>query len=576
MEPHGDLMTKRLHALTLLLTLTALLIGAANLFGQTPVAAADISYKSYITVNVADQAMTYVSALTHRYVGTDLRFLILRLDGTIAEFSIAGKGPGSTVNTTTGSWQVPSGVLNNFNSLNWDESKGKVWVTSAEDYTNIVRPTRISLLTLGANGTVSLDGQWSIAGVNAKRVYGGVLKVPTWAKATMGGDYIAGWGGYTSLVMQGGGASMGPSAVAIDDPTTYPSGSVLPVRKVVLDAYPNRGVRKTIPQNYFDGGDTRQNPNTPPTGPPVSSGQWLSPNAQGLGWWVWGDGPYNTGFFVDTPGRRGFGMVPSLCKGRCWYQTSTLAFDGRTAELHVWDVSKMGSSVTKAPDVMVELPFPDGSARVWGGNGPTGNIAGATFDPKTGTLYALGTVYGTNDYDARLFSVTIAGATGTAPPEPPVTAPATFTPWSDWTGTAEWSTCVGGTQSRPEQRTRTVLTPAVNLPQPTPADLLETRTASQACTVAPPPAPSYPAPVLSVKTCTVTQPALATSPDGTTGWTMQLKRNGVNFGTADTTAPYGPRTYSSLPPGTWAITATWTKAGQPTVTTVLGSVVCGG
>lgn len=575
-------MTKRLHALTLFLTLTAVLLGVANLFGQTsPVTAADVALSlDYWDVQTNGSDSTYGQALTHRYVGGDLRLLTLTVQGELHEISLAGKAPKSKVNTTTGKWDLGSlGVLDNFNGIAWDATKGKLWVTSAEDYTNVVRPSKISLVTLGANGSRALDGQWSISNVNAKRVYGGVQRIPTWAQATMGGGtYLVGWGGYTSLVMQGGGASMGPYAVAIDDPTQYPSGSVLPVRKVVLDAFPGRGVRKTIPINYFDSGDPRQNPSSPPTGPPVSTAQWLSPNPAGLGWFVWGDSYYNTGFFVDTPTKRGFGTVASLCKGRCWYQSSTLAFDGRQFELHVWDPMTMGTSVTKAPDLMLELLLPRGNTTVWGGNSPTGNVAGATFDATTGRLWMIGFPFGPDVYTGRLYYATIAGGAGTPPPPPPTPTPAVLSPWSAWTptGTGEWSACVGGSQSRTEQQTRTIVTHAVGMADPPATDLVQTRTASQACTVAPPPAPSYPVPVVTVKTCTVTQPALAASPDGTTGWTMQLQRNGLNFGTADTTAPYGPRTYSSLPPGTWAITAKWTKAGQPTVTTVLGSVVCGG
>ncbi len=547
-------------------------------WGQSaPVTAADVRYESFVNVNTNGNDTTYGQGLTHRYVAGELRFLTLANTGILHEFTTTGKAPGSMVNTTTASWDLGGlGILNNFNSINWEAGKNRLWVTSAEDYTNVVRPTSIALVTLGANGSRALIGRWSIAGVNAKRVYGGCLPVPAAAQATMGAPYVCGWGGYTSLVMQGGGASMGPFLVGIDEPTQYQTGAVLPVRKLILDAYPDRGVRKTIPQNYFDGGDVRQNPPSRPTVPPASSGQWLSPNAAGLGWWVWGDSPYNTGFFVTTSRGTMFGMIVSVCTGACWYQSSTLAFDGRAFELHLWDVAKLtGANRRQPPDLMVVLPLPDASAQVWGGNSPAGNIAGATLDPTSGKLYAYGAPFNTNPYDARLFTIAIAGVTS-APGPAPVPVPAVLSDWSAWTPTGEWTVCTGGTQTRPEERTRTIVTPAQHgAPAPTPADLLETRTASQACTV-PTPTPTYPSPTAVPNRCVLTQPALPASPDGTTGWVMQLQRNGVNFGTADSTAPYGPRTYASLPLGTFVITAVWTKPGQPTVTTVLGSVVCGG
>src|SRR5690606_14213038 len=130
-----------------------------------------------------------------------------------------------------------------------------------------------------------------------------------------------GWGGYTSLVAQGGGASIGPTMYAVPDPEAVGNGATVGAR-TILDAAHHRGVRKTIPTNYFDGGDPRRNPSTRPTQPPVPECDWLSPNADVLGWMVWGDSYYNTGTWIGTT----FAAVASLCKGACWYQSSTLAF----------------------------------------------------------------------------------------------------------------------------------------------------------------------------------------------------------------------------------------------------------
>lgn len=58
--------------------------------------------------------------------------------------------------------------------------------------------------------------------------------------------------------------------------------------------------------------------------------------------------------------------------------------------------------------------------------------------------------------------------------------------WSAWTPDGDWSTCVNGHQTRPEKRTRTVVTPAQNGGAACPYDT-ETRTVSRDCTVDPGP-----------------------------------------------------------------------------------------
>ncbi|MCC7045062.1 MAG: hypothetical protein IT183_14450 [Acidobacteria bacterium] len=357
----------------------------------------------------------------------------------------------------------------------------------------------MSLVQLNDDGTSTLLKRFFLA-VPQKRVYGGCQAVPASLVARLGGPYVCGWGGYTSLVMQGGNASIGPTMYAIPDPDTIADGATsVPVR-VVLDAanaQTNRGVRKTIPQNYFDGGDPRANPPTRPTSPPQSSGQWLSPNAQGLGWMVWGDSYYNTGVWIGET----FAAVASLCKGACWYQSSTLAFDGRQFELHTWAGSSLGTNILQRPTSMVELTPPIDPSRQGGGamgNRPVGNLAGATYDPVSGKLYVIG--WAMHDaYTARLYTYGV--GTGPTPPPPPPPPPAdpvdaVVSDWSAWAG-GDWSACSGGTQTRTETRTRTVITPASNGGS-TPA-LSETRTASQACTVTPPPPPPPTDPLVDIK-----------------------------------------------------------------------------
>jgi hypothetical protein len=438
------------------------------------------TYLGHYDVNIDGNNTTYMQGATHRYVNGELRFLTLALGGRLLEFQPPASY-GQRATTTTGSWQMPSGVLNNFNGIWFEEAKQRLWVTSAQDYTTTNHPAKVSIVSLGAGGSATLVKQFFLS-VPAKRVYGGCQAVPAALVAQLGGSYVCGWGGYTSLVAQGGGASMGPTMYAIPDPDTIAAGSTVTAR-TILDTVTSRGLRRTIPVNYFDGGDARQNPSSRPTVPPLTSGQWLSPNAQGLGWFVWGDSYYNTGAWVGTT----YVAIASLCKGACWYQSSTLHYDARQFELHQWNGAGLGSDPLKRPDSMVELTLPTPNTRVWPGNIPTGNIGGATFDATTGRYYLIGFPFN-GDYDGRVYVFQMAA--GTPPPPPPPPPPpadpvdAVVSDWSAWMG-GDWSACSSGTQTRTETRTRTVLTPAQN-GGATPA-LSETRTASQVCTVPPPP-----------------------------------------------------------------------------------------
>ena len=69
---------------------------------------------------------------------------------------------------------------------------------------------------------------------------------------------------------------------------------------------------------------------------------------------------------------------------------------------------------------------------------------------------------------------------------PPTPVDCVWGPWSAWTPTGDWSPCVNGTQSRTEQRTRTIETPASNGGLPCEGPTTETRSVSQACVVIPP------------------------------------------------------------------------------------------
>lgn len=394
--------------LTLIFTLTALV---APVSAQTLPA---LTYEGFYAVRTNGNDSTYMGGLTHRYVSGELRFLSLTHTGRLHEYRLPS-GFGQEQTGTTAQWDLSGlNALGDHRGLWFEQAKNRLWISSGPDYTTEYIPGRVTLVQLNADGTVTRLKQFHLS-VPGKRTYGGCNAVPAALVSQIGGAYVCGWGGYTSLVAQGGGASIGPTMYAIPDPDTIADGATVTVR-TVLDAASTRGVRASHPVNYFDGGDPRQNPPTRPTEPPLSTAAWLSPNSDGLGWMVWGDSYYNTGMWIGTT----FASVASLCQGACWYQSSTLAFDGRQFELHQWDGATLGSDPLKRPDRMTALTVPRGNAVVWGGNSPTGNLAGATYDATTGRVYAVGYPFGDTVYQGRLYQFAVGG---TAPPPEPTPTP---------------------------------------------------------------------------------------------------------------------------------------------------------
>lgn len=76
-----------------------------------------------------------------------------------------------------------------------------------------------------------------------------------------------------------------------------------------------------------------------------------------------------------------------------------------------------------------------------------------------------------------------------------------------------------------------------------------------------PPVSGAPSVSMATTQCKVTVSAV---PPTATGWKAQFKRDGVNLGNADATAPYERST--TLAPGSYSFSVVWTKTGAPTVT----------
>jgi hypothetical protein len=296
-----------------------------------------------------------------------------------------------------------------------------LWTLEAIDYTNVQRQVQIFTRTLNVNGTVSnVKGPVGISGIPDRRAFGGIQPVPAWFQTQYGvGPYAIGWGGYTSLLVQAGGASLGPTMYFIPDPAGYADNTEIPSNsfRIGMDCvsgtsgtdwylgsattHPSsfdRGIRVSPVTNYFDFNDPRQNPTTPPVAPP-SPGNWLSPAPDGYGRWVWGDTHLGTGCWIDGPNKQGFLLIPSLGAGVVYYGGSTLNFSSRAYEFHIYDPAKIGEAVQGTRpvwDVKPRALWPEtfaGLGNVWldGTGGSAGMINGATYDAVGGRLYVMGT-----------------------------------------------------------------------------------------------------------------------------------------------------------------------------------------
>jgi hypothetical protein len=372
----------------------------------------DFNLLGYYDIQTNGNDTTYMRALSHRYVNGQVRFLSLTNSGVLHEFALPSAF-GQVATATTATWNISS-VCNDFTGIWWEEAKQRLWVTSSVDYGNGDQyyPTRISTLTLGAGGVVSNVKTVSLQGINSKRVYGGVVPVPAWFQSQYGvGPYAVGFGGYTSLLLQTSPPSLGPELICIPDIANYGNGAEIPSSafRVLLDAAPGtRGVRRTYPINYFDGGDPRPNPSSPPTDPPLSTADWLSPAPDGVGWMVWGDSYYNNAVWINGANKQGFVAIAALGKGKCWYQESTLHFDDRQFELHIWDAASLTRGPATRPTSMTELIIPRGIVpQPWDGDVPTANISGVTFDANASRLYAVGYPLGSDVFTGRLYTYSV-------------------------------------------------------------------------------------------------------------------------------------------------------------------------
>jgi hypothetical protein len=379
----------------------------------------DFVYQGYYIVqrdgnynNMAE--LNYGQGFTHRYVSGQLRFLTYSFFGNVQgggdhliEFAPPAGGLGGTITNRTNHWADIFGstgmAFGNgvWGGLWYEQSQERLWTTWAVDYpddTMLSWTKTFVVRTLNSDGTVSnVQGPWGLQGIGQRRIYGGVVAIPSWFQSTYGAAaYGAGWGGYSSRMAQGLSAALGPTFYTFPEPTGYPVGDIpTSAFKTIMDHgdgiygadwYPNgsptsfdRGVRNTDVDNDYD------------------APYWQSPAPDGLGRWTWGDSNWNTGCWIETPTKQGFILIPKLCNGRTWYETSTLHCERQSAEIQVYDPNLLGQVTqgTRAKwntyptnrweitSTLAPLGFNYGRS----GNGPDGGPAGASYDSTTQTLY---------------------------------------------------------------------------------------------------------------------------------------------------------------------------------------------
>lgn len=458
----------------ILASLAALIALMPSIRAQV-LAPADFTVDGYYDLQTFGLDSTYERALTSRHVSGDLRFLTLTHTGILQEFSITGKSFGQTVTTTTATWNV-SAYTGDFTGLYYNEATNRLFITSAIDYPDgdAVRPAVVKIMTLNNGGVLSNVKRITVTNVPDRRMYGSVLPIPTKWNDLIGSSYkyLGGWGGYASRLTCCGAAAIGPTVYALPDLDALADGASV-TAKTILDigCCGYRGVRATLPWNYFDGGDQRPNPSSPPSIPPVSQGAWLSPNGDGNGWMVWGDSYFQNAFIIkDT-----FVAIAALCgvtgqtspsAGGCWYQDSTLHFDGRTQEIHTWDMAGFdGSNPLLRPTAMAELPLTRGYTAPFSGDVPATNVSGVTYDGTGNKVYVVIYGSGANVNTGRLYQLS-PNTSGTPvvppdPPPPPDPAPVNCVgAWSAPVNT--YGSCVNNVQTVTSTSTFTITVPAAH------------------------------------------------------------------------------------------------------------------
>lgn len=405
---------------------------------------ADLKYLGYRDVQTNGNNTSFAQGLALHYVNgePEPRLLITQhvtwANGVpntqpLHEISLAGVPYGGKVTKATAKWDGISRRA--YIGLHFDPESNRLFTTATDSYQATVIPTQIFAHELpDGGGSAVSHGPVSLQGVSAKSVFGGCFRAPAWwTEKYPEFPFWCGFGGGTSLVRQGGAASLGPTLYAIPDPLSVPPQTEVPIGKFMIvmdcesgtmagtDGYAemraglpakfDRGVRMPDVENYFDGGIPGPQPlgpllDTRPKTPPAAGARWLSPAPDGLGRWTWGETYYQTACWIETPTVRGLAMLLTVSRGKAWYANATLNADEMGTELHVYaeqDILDAAAGKIQPflvrPRVIERIDFEGmevynppglGSPANPGVNVTRGKVAAMQFDPKRKRLYVCG------------------------------------------------------------------------------------------------------------------------------------------------------------------------------------------
>lgn len=347
--------------------------------------------------------LNFGQGFTLRYVGGQLRFLTYGfISGTMRLVEFAKPASlGDTITTATNVWTnitTPS----QHHGITWDETDGVLWTTDAIDYPETVPQEQdtktIATRVLNSNGTISsYRGLMGLQGINGRRVFGGMCRIPSWFRTAHSlPEFAVGFGGYTSRLGIGP-VSLGPTMYAIPDPRDYSDGAEIPDTdfKVLMDHSSGSGSDDSGSPTTYDRG-RRFNLDYDNE---YDGGNWTSPASDLYGRFCWGDDCNNSACWIDndagTRTKHGFVLVPTLGTGRLWYEGSTLNYTGKTAEIQIFDPSQFAECAASTRNAWNVQPVAgkdltsDLTGHLAGGNGflIPGGVAGAAFDPTDSRLY---------------------------------------------------------------------------------------------------------------------------------------------------------------------------------------------
>ena len=377
--------------------------------------------------------------VAHRYVDDTLQIITMhlnQLDGGNKQTAVIWALPGSygqnasLVNYGGNFWNGGFGLTDPWQSLWYDDQNDRLWVAASMDYPwDVASRSNTAVLTgrtLPANGgtCTNYTGWKGFQGIGSRAAFGKPQRVPSWFRTKHSlPEYVSLSGGYSSLMEQGLGASIGPMFFFFEEPwaaTSLTFGtdsySIPTAERTIkadfrsgsnsLDWYSgnpdlttfenrprDRAARVTPIKNYMDVGsdprpDAGNNPSTPPTEDPLPGGNWYSPcplDPQGYGRWSWVDSFHGSGTWIDGANKHGIMMIGTVTSGSIYYQSSGVQNTNRAAELHIYnpeDVATNSVAYRLRPSSLFTLPDLTQYC--------TQTVKhDATFDAATGKLYVM-------------------------------------------------------------------------------------------------------------------------------------------------------------------------------------------